>query len=267
MHPKTDVNSFGHTSNNCEIYQCSVVHVQNIQAKALLHPQGGRKQWHSEHIPISRKNSEQNKYTCTKCPTSTRFNSTLQGSHSDWKTWKTWKNGKAFSSQGKVREFWTDWKSHGKVRENHTKYWKTQGIWDKYYLIFFVIFKWTVYYLPKWIKFSVKKNKTLKKYWKNGKKYWKSQGKVREFCQSKKVGTLSHFSIAKFNKCQIRSFWTTWTCFSCCFFFAFSGVTYQTERWTNFTKKGHQRRATMLNRWIKLGISLTELVIAARGIN
>ena len=26
----------------------------------------------------------------------------LQGSHSDWKTWK---NGKAFSSQGKVREF------------------------------------------------------------------------------------------------------------------------------------------------------------------
>ena len=29
----------------------------------------------------------------------------VQGSHSDWKTWKTWKNGKAFSSQGKVREF------------------------------------------------------------------------------------------------------------------------------------------------------------------
>ena len=26
----------------------------------------------------------------------------LQGSHSDWKTWK---NEKAFSSQGKVREF------------------------------------------------------------------------------------------------------------------------------------------------------------------
>ena len=49
----------------------------------------------------------------------------LQGSHSDWKTWK---NGKAFSSQGKVREFETDWKSQGKVRENHTKYWKTQGI-------------------------------------------------------------------------------------------------------------------------------------------
>ena len=80
----------------------------------------------------------------------------VQGSHSDWKTWK---NGKAFSSQGKVREFWTDWKSQGKVRENHTKYWKTQGIWDKYYLIFLVIVKWTVYYLLKWIKFSVKKIK------------------------------------------------------------------------------------------------------------
>ena len=84
-----------------------------------------------------------------------------------------------------VREFWTDWKSRGKshnliltvwpaftsgfplrlekwecifqsgnfeqtgkVRENHTKYWKIQGISD---------------------------NETLKKYWKNGKKYWKSQ--------------------------------------------------------------------------------------------
>ena len=34
-------------------------------------------------------------------------------------------------------------------------------------------------------------NRTLKKYWKNGKKYWKSQGKVREFCQSGKVGTLN----------------------------------------------------------------------------
>ena len=45
-----------------------------------------------------------------------------QSSHSDWKTWK---NGKAFSSQGKVREFWTDWKS--------------QGIWDKDYLIFLYI--------------------------------------------------------------------------------------------------------------------------------
>ena len=46
-------------------------------------------------------------------------------------------NGKAFSSQGKVREFWIDWKSQGKVRENHTKYWKTEEISEKNYLLFF----------------------------------------------------------------------------------------------------------------------------------
>ena len=44
----------------------------------------------------------------------------FQGSHSDWKTWI---NGKTFSSQGKVRE-------------NHTKYWKTQMISDKYDLLY-----------------------------------------------------------------------------------------------------------------------------------
>ena len=34
-------------------------------------------------------------------------------------TWtgKPAKNGKAFSSQGKVREFWTDWKSQGKLNK------------------------------------------------------------------------------------------------------------------------------------------------------
>ena len=100
-----------------------------------------------------------------------------QGSHSDWKTWKTWKNGKAFSSQGKVREFWTDWKSQGKVRENHTKYWKTEINWDKYYLVFLVIFKWTVHFLVKWIKFSVKKKQNIKK---NTGKMAKNTGKVRE---------------------------------------------------------------------------------------
>ena len=35
------------------------------------------------------------------------------GSHRDWKSGKTWENGKAFSSQGKVREFCQDWKSQG----------------------------------------------------------------------------------------------------------------------------------------------------------
>ena len=99
-----------------------------------------------------------------------------QGSHSDWKTWK---NGKAFSSQGKVREFWTDWKSRGKSH-------KILENWDKYYLIFLVIFKWILHYLLKWIKFSVKKNKTLKKYWKNGKNTGKVRGKSGNFVSPEK---------------------------------------------------------------------------------
>ena len=37
----------------------------------------------------------------------------VHGSHQDWKNWKTWENGKAFSNQGKVREFGQDWKSLG----------------------------------------------------------------------------------------------------------------------------------------------------------
>ena len=89
------------------------------------------------------------------------------------RTGKPGKMGRHFP----VREKSGNFEQTGKVRENHTKYWKTEINWDKYYLIFLVIFKWTVHYLLKWIKFSVKKkNKTLKKYWKNGKKYWKSQG-------------------------------------------------------------------------------------------
>ena len=54
-----------------------------------------------------------------------------------------------------VREKSGNFEQTGKVRENHTKYWKTQGILNKYYLIFLMIFKWTVYYLLKWIKLSV----------------------------------------------------------------------------------------------------------------
>ena len=38
--------------------------------------------------------------------------------------------------------------------------------------------------------FSLKKQ-NIKKYRNNGKRYWKSYGKVREFCQSGKVGTLT----------------------------------------------------------------------------
>ena len=54
----------------------------------------------------------------------------VQGSQLDWKTWESWK---AFSSQRKVREF----EQTGKVRGNHTKYWKTPGISDKSYYCYF----------------------------------------------------------------------------------------------------------------------------------
>ena len=55
----------------------------------------------------------------------------------------------------------------GKVRENHTKYWKTQGIWDKYYL--------------------KKKKKTLKKILEKWQKVLEKSG---NFFSLKKVGTL-----------------------------------------------------------------------------
>ena len=54
-----------------------------------------------------------------------------------------------------VREKLGNFEQTGKVGENHTKYWKTRGIWNQYYLIFLVIFKWTVYFLLKWIKYWV----------------------------------------------------------------------------------------------------------------
>ena len=60
-----------------------------------------------------------------------------QGSHSDWKTWKM---GRHFP----VREKSGNFEQTGKVRENHTKYWKNEKISDKYYLIFLVTFKLTV---------------------------------------------------------------------------------------------------------------------------
>ena len=71
------------------------------------------------------------------------------------RTGKPGKMGRHFP----VREKSGNFEQTGKVRENHTKYWKTEINWDKYYLIFLVIFKWTVHFLVKWIKFSVKKTK------------------------------------------------------------------------------------------------------------
>ena len=97
----------------------------------------------------------------------------LQGSHLDWKTWK---NGMAFSSQGKVREFWTDWKSQGKSHKILEK-----SLFAKMDHVF-----------------SLKKNKTLENTG-NGKNILEI---VREFCQSRKVitmflcicGELMHFT-------------------------------------------------------------------------
>ena len=80
------------------------------------------------------------------------------------------KSGKIAKNTGKLREF------------------EINIIWY-FYILFLVIFKWTVYCFLKWIKFSVKQTNT-KKILENWKKYWKSQGKVWEFCQSGKVGTL-----------------------------------------------------------------------------
>ena len=97
-----------------------------------------------------------------------------QGSHSDRKTWE---NGKAFSSQGKIMEFWTDGKSQGK---SHKIPGSLGEVRQMFFVIFLLIFKWTVYYLLKWIKFAVKKQNIKK-----------NTEKVREFCQSRKVGTMN----------------------------------------------------------------------------
>ena len=85
------------------------------------------------------------------------FQIQMQGSHSDWK------NGKTFSSQGILNRHW-------KSRENHTKYWRNEKKSDKYYLIFLVIFKLTVYYLLKKRSTFQFKRRNIKK------KYWKSRG-------------------------------------------------------------------------------------------
>ena len=61
----------------------------------------------------------------------------FQGSHSDWKTWK---NGKAFSRQGKVSEFWTDWKSQENHKKNPGKF---REFLTNIICYFLEIFKWT----------------------------------------------------------------------------------------------------------------------------
>ena len=91
-------------------------------------------------------------------------------------------NEKAFSSEGKVREFFNRLEQSGKITQNTGKVrvFQTNVI---YY--FLVIFKWTVYYMLKWSSFTLK-NKPLK-YWKNRGEYWKSRG----ILSVRKVGTMS----------------------------------------------------------------------------
>ena len=90
-------------------------------------------------------------------------------------------------SQGILMRLEKSGKSQGKSH-------KILENWRNFRQMLFVTFQWQlnkfVYYLLNLIKFSVKKT-ISEKLLENGKKYWKSQGKVREFCQSGKVGTLS----------------------------------------------------------------------------
>ena len=65
-----------------------------------------------------------------------------------------------------VREKSGNFDQTGKVRENHTKYWKTEGISDKCYLLFLVISKWICVLFAKF-------GQVLKNHWKIGKNiYW-----------------------------------------------------------------------------------------------
>ena len=63
----------------------------------------------------------------------------MQGPHSDWKNWK------GFSSQG--------------ILNRQEKSW---NLWTNVIYYCLGILKWTVYYLLKWIKFSVEKQKFKK---------------------------------------------------------------------------------------------------------
>ena len=79
----------------------------------------------------------------------------------------------------------------GKITQDTGKVKEFQANVISYFL---VIFKWTVYYLLKWIRFS-----TLKKYWEN-------QGKVRKCCKARKVGTMS-IPLNEYKVTNWRYFW------------------------------------------------------------
>ena len=102
-------------------------------------------------------------------------------------------NSGNFERTGKVRE------KSGKTTQNTGK---LRAFHKKIICYFSMIFKGTVYYLLKCIKFLVRKNKTLKKYW----KMEKNTGKVREFCQPGKVGTLNILCVSYWITAKVVSF-------------------------------------------------------------
>ena len=119
------------------------------------------------------------------CANSSIISYKSQGSQLDWK------NGKAFSSQEKLH----------KVLENS----------GNFICNFLMIFKCTVLCIIKWIKFSVKKQ-DIKKIREHG----KNTGKIREFFQSGKVGTMK----CSFNRGKRRLDWKYHIlCWLCWFIF------------------------------------------------
>ena len=114
--------------------------------------------------------------------------------------WESTFQSGTFEQTGKVR------KKSGKIKQNTGKLWKFQTDVICYFL---VSFKWTVNYMLKWIKFSVKKQ-NIKKYWKNEKKYWKNQGilSVRKkwepwFTSAKKLHATHQNSLSRWGSYKI----------------------------------------------------------------
>ena len=91
-----------------------------------------------------------------------------------------------------VREKSGNFEQTRKVKENHTKYWKNIREFQKNVLCYFlVIFKNELSIIcSNGSSFQFKKQ-NIKKYW----KIEKDTGKVREFCQSGKVGTLDELTL------------------------------------------------------------------------
>ena len=94
------------------------------------------------------------------------------GSRVPTQTGKSGKMGRHFP----VREKSGNFEQTGKVRENHTRYWKNIREFQKNVMLFLVILKMNCVLFAKMDQVFSLKNKTLKNTGKNGKRYWKSQG-------------------------------------------------------------------------------------------